>query len=247
MGLILLIVISILSLVMWYTTSRTAVIEKDPVVGVAKETSTLMLAVTNLKDSLYRDLSPSKTTHEYLDHLASISTSCERISAYSANSKGLDQAHISRMNQITAMCDDLTKLSSTSSSILSSIQPLLTASTKPRRFETLSPIANRTRNNHKSEVKRAQESIRKIDFKEVDYPFSAGAELQILEQAIDESKGLDYLPALRKFQLQTLGERQQYWVTYADIESLERSLKVQGDGFCQALNSKQTVSECKQP
>lgn len=232
----------------WYLVSRSDdALQKDPTVGMAIEANTLEAAVTKLKDSLYSDAGPAETTSEYLDHLESINTSCARISDYNSASKGMEPAHISHTNQTVAICRDLTKLSGASSSIFSAVEPLLTASTKPRRFQTLSPVANRTRGNHKSVVNEAQEDIRKINLKEVDYPFAASAELQTLEQAIDDSKGLDYLPALRKFQLQILGERQQYWVTYADIESLQRSLKVQGDGFCQALNTKQTVSECKKP
>jgi hypothetical protein len=224
---------------------RQDALHEDAAVGVAIETSTLKSTVTKLKDSLYANKSPSEVTSEYLDYMNTVTTSCGRISAYKATSGGKDSAHISRMNQTVALCEDLSKLASASGSVITAVRPLLQASAKPRRYQTLFPFANLTRRNHKSAVDYALSEVKKIDFKDIDYPFTAQSELQTLQRAIDGSEGLDYLPPLYKFQLQILGERQQFWTAYANIEDLERSLTLQMDGYCQNLASTTSVSECK--
>jgi hypothetical protein len=224
---------------------RQDALQKDAAFGAAIETSALKVTVSKLKDSLYINKAPAEIASEYIDYMNAINGSCSRVNAYKTASASKDSAHISRLDQSVALCEDLSELASASGSVITAVRPLLQASTKPRRYQTLFPFANLTRNNHKSAVSRALSEVKKIDFKDIDYPFTAQSELQNLQRAIDDSKGLDYLPALHKFQLQILGERQQFWTAYVNIEALERSLTLQLDGYCQNLASTTSIPECK--
>jgi hypothetical protein len=220
-------------------------LHKDSAVGAAIETSSLKSTVSKLNDSLSANKAPAEATSEYIDYMNAVNGSCSRINAYKTAVGGKDSALVSRMDQSVALCEDLSELASASGSVITAVRPLLQASTKPRRYQTLFPFGNITRRNHKKAVSNALTEVNKIDFKEIDYPFTAQSELKILQRAIDGSKGLDYLPALNKFQLQILGERQQFWAAYANIEALERSLTSQLDGYCQNLAPATSITECK--
>jgi hypothetical protein len=224
---------------------RQDTLHADPAVGVAIEINTLKGTVSKLNDSLSANKAPAEATSEYVDYMNAINGSCSRIKAYKAASSGKDSAHVSRMDQSVALCEDLSELSAVSGSVFIAVKPLLEASTKPRRYQMMFPFANITKRNHKSAVNQALSEVKKLNFKELDYPFIVQSELQSLKLIIDSSKRLDYLPTLYKFQLQILGERQQFWTAYANIEALERSLTLQLDGYCQSVVSTTSIPECK--
>lgn len=212
-------------------------LESNPIKGVTLETFDLLELTQQLQASLGSNRNPGQTTKDYLSHLKDIELACERINLYkerSANATLADN-ETSRINQAHDLCEDLLKLTRTSQTIYTSVRKLLSADPTPRRFQTLPPFKNLLRQQHMAAISKAIADLSKPGAITIDFPFSALPELKQLHASLQNSKGLDYLPALKTFQLRLLGERNQYWSAYADVDALIHSLTVQFNGYCQGL------------
>jgi hypothetical protein len=130
------------------------------------------------------------------------------------------------------LCKDLVSLTDTSGTIYGITRPLLSAGTKAKRYQTLPFIKSHTVGSFKSSLSAAQKSLKNTHKTSDDYVQLAIAELADLQRAAKGSKDFSYLPALEKFQLQMLADRQHYWNSYADLRGLIATLQNQLIQYC---------------
>ncbi len=192
--------------------------------------------------------SSGKTVKEYLRYLKRIQKHCDQVTYYSdaKNQAELPDTEANRLKESASLCQDLSKLATASESRYAAVSKLLTASAKPRRYQKFPLFRSNTRKQHESAVSSAQNSIKQVDMGTVDFPFSILSELNSFETALKDSQGLDYMPSLNTFQQRVLGERQQYWMVYADLPALEHLLSIQHGAYCQALGENR-IKQCPKP
>jgi len=220
-------------------------LQTDPVKGTAIETYNLLNATQLLRDEIYH----KDDVDTYLKRLDEIQHACGRIDRYygMSQAKDVSEANKNNISQSKDLCKDLVSLSSYSEIIYVSMRDLLSADSTPRLFQTLPPFSTITRQKH---IKAANEASIYTDLlkkHDVDFPSSAADDLSKLQAAIKNSKGVAYLPNLKIFQAQLLGERQQFWASYASIDALMHSLQVKLDAYCGSLNNaNSTIRQCVQ-
>lgn len=222
-------------------------VANDPYRSTGVEISKLIPLVTDLQAA--PDTSnPGRSTRLYIRNLHMVKQHCQRIQAYNkaTTSLQLDTTQQSIINQSRDMCADLVRLADYSLSIYTPTETLLSAHTTPRRYETLQPISKHIREQHLAATENALYELQQVSTNDIDFPSSSRHDLAKLEAAIKDSKGLDYLPSLRQFQMNLLSERQRFWGPYANAAQLNKSLQSQLDAYCQTLDGgKSQPGECK--
>lgn len=219
----------------------------NPLQGAAIETERLVQSTHNLEASFGKTSSPPQTARSYLVDLDAMDRSCQRIHYYqqAARQAGVAQDDLSRLNQSDSLCQDLSKLAEASRAEYAPVEPLLTANTHPRRYQTLPPFGGWLRQQHLQDIKTASQQVSRLQ-PSVDFPFSVPTEVKQLQANIKISHGLGYLPSLEAFQQRVLAERVQYWTTYASLDQLITSLQNQLNGYCQRPgNAKPVLPDCR--
>jgi hypothetical protein len=221
----------------------------DPLTGSAIALGELAETTKALQTNFNTTATTKSLAQDYIRHMEHIEEVCRRIGSHQREGSGfLKSDDKARIAQADALCEDLAKLAASSRELYVSIEPLLEADTTPRRYELMPPLAKRTRQRHETAIKSGLDRWNRHQPSEDSFPTAILPELKQLQTSVDGSKGLSYLPALRTFQQRLLGERQQYWLAYADLPALQRSLTSQLNGFCQSMDDtvKLLVKECRQ-
>jgi hypothetical protein len=210
--------------------------EPSPYQQIASETNNLLSSVTEIQNSFNKQDSPALATSQYLLNLKAITKSCKNIYEHEkvtqTDTTSLEQKE--QIKQTIALCQDLDKIVDESLQTYSALRPLLSSEATPVRFQYYPPFKGLIRSRHEALVKDALEQIKKNEVTESEFPTSAYRELQAVQEGMESSQDLSYLPPLSTFQSRLLGERQQYWTAYADIASLLKSLQNQVDNYCKA-------------
>lgn len=220
-------------------------LDKNPIRGIAKEVYAIDKQIPKLTND---NKNNESTARDYLSTLDNLQRSCQRIADYKKQSKAtnkLSARDSARVDETTALCEDLTNLVKTAKNAILPAEPLLLANAKPKRYQTLGPLKNNMREEHDKQTKQAITNYGNHEFSSGDFPFSTANELKELKIKIDQSRGTGYLPALGKFQKQLLGDRIQYWISYSDVDSLSKSLQKQLRGYCQNLGKEAPTVICK--
>lgn len=222
---------------------------KDPYSSTVVQISRLVPLVKDVQQTP-NSREPTKSTYNYIHDLKLIKKRCKQIQEYNQATTPLqlDSTKRSILNQSRDLCTDLIRLADYSLVIYSSAEPLLSARTTARRYETFRPLSTHIRQRHLDAIKNAFNELKKAPAGDIDFPSSSKNELEKLQAGIQDSKGLAYLPSLQQFQMNMLAERQRFWGPYANATQLTKSLQLQLDAYCQTLaDSKSRPSECKQP
>ncbi len=212
-------------------------LQDNPLNGTALEIHELHQATSKLHENLLGNSNSSKRFKEYLALLQTITTACGRIQTYQekARDSTIPADTLVQINNSNTLCSDLSDLASDSLSLFEPLEPLLTTDATPRRYQTLPPWGSRMRMRHIAAAKQALDTLKSGNQLNKDFPSITVQELKVLNEAMDKSKGLSYLPTLNAFQLKTAGDRQHYWLSFADISSLVRTLQNQQDSYCKAV------------
>ncbi len=221
-------------------------IQADPNKGAAIETIKLKKLTAQLQTSLQKPNAKPNAGNikAYLRLMQSISASCKRVAIYdnTKHSLTLSQDTTTRLDNAAQLCGDLTKLTNSSSYIYTSLSPLLTTNSQLRRWQTLAPLVGSTRSRHNDLVSRALTKVNRQDILNSAFPTALPGQLKDLQQTINHSPKLGYLPTLHSFQLGAWGERISYWNDYADLPTLQKALETQLSGLCQSANA---IRECR--
>ena len=215
---------------LWYSGRHP--LKADPVAGTSTEIQQLSRVTAKLQASFSATAPPAKAAGQYLNYTNSMANNCARIAAYYGRwqQTGSPRTHPDFMSQSHDLCLDTAKLVAYSRNIYVPLQPLLTAGTTPHRYQTFALLANRA---HSRQLKAAHLALNQLQQNDnqsrknpnaVDFPSDSLPELKQLIASLQASHGLGYLPALRTFQLQLMGERQLFWVQYAGIDDLVQTL-----------------------
>jgi hypothetical protein len=197
-------------------------------------TADLLTSTKDLQKSFGPPINSEQTADSYIIIMNRLLKDCDQIKKL--KSLPVDEATSSRLNNSSALCQDLSKLAGGSSIIYKATQPLLASSTHAKRYQTLPLFKNMIRQKHTKTVTAATQQITdQIDT--IGYPTQALILLKQLQSDIESKKDLAYFPALQNFQNQLLAERQQYWTAYGDLAGLTRSLNEQLNGYCQSLQA----------
>lgn len=206
--------------------------------GATLATADLLATANTLKKSFDARDQPSKVTSDYLGLMNNLQRDCRDIMSYqaAAQSAKAPEATITRLHKSALLCDDLSKMATTSSTIYTAASPLLSASPKLKRYQTLPPFSSLLR---RRQTKAVDSSIRQLSqpVKTMEYPTQSVVLLQQLQASMQTSPGLSYYPALQTFQAQLLIERQRYWTDFGDLSGLIRTLGIQLNRYCQSLPS----------
>lgn len=223
-----------------------------PLNGAAVATYDLSATAQELQQS-FASMSndPKTTTSDYIDYMSRIQHDCNNILQYKSalQRTGSSSEIMQLLNSSASLCADLTKLANDSKHIYSTAGPLLSASTRIKRYQTLPFIKNRIRSSHTAHVTTAITELSKLDASNNDdYQSSALPLLRQLQASMKGSQGLGYFPALQNLQNQLFAERQQYWMGYAGLASLQEALKSQLNNYCQAIGSQaSSLKACGKP
>jgi hypothetical protein len=124
-----------------YQSYSSSKLQANPVKGTAIEVSKL-LDLTIQLDRTIHDMRSSQSTRQYVRDLNNIEKTCQRINKYTSTkpTTKLLEDDESRFNQSQELCQDLSQLSKESKKIYLTIEKLLMANAKPRRYQTFPPI-----------------------------------------------------------------------------------------------------------
>jgi hypothetical protein len=204
--------------------------ESDPVKGTRSELVHLQKDAAKLHGSFNSQASSAAKAKSYFAYVSNMAASCDKIAAYNKSwqKNHADNTDTALMNQSDALCQDISKLTTFSQATFVPLKPLLLADSTPRRYQTLWPFAGRTRSAHEKAASEALHTLRQnttSSADSIDFPSEAVSELSQLKTAIENNKGLDYMPALHTFQERMRGERERLWLQYAGLSSLEQILE----------------------
>lgn len=214
-------------------------------------TAGLLATANQLQESFDRPGAsdhPGHTTRTYLGYLSDMQRDCRDISRYLtvAQQDGAAEATINHLNDSSNLCADLSKMVSSSSTIYTSVLPLMAANPQLKRYQTIPPFSNLIRHSQTSEV---NSSIKQLSgtAQAMGYPTQSIVLLKQFQSSIQSSPGLSYYPAVGTFQSQLLVERQRYWTDYGDLGALIHTLQIQLDRYCQSLPAKDaSLQPCRQ-
>lgn len=209
----------------------------NPDIGAAQATRALLTNVHQLKVSLNQPVTSTKDVGIYIQYMSNLIQTCQTVQHY--NQLAISQNYnltVARLATSSQTCNDLSKLATNSAVIYVYIKPLLSIDPHLKRYQTIYPIVNITRQRQLNEVSKASKQLHGL-VSQVDFPTTVVEALKQLEVTIKHSQGLTYYPQLLTFQQKLLAERQQYWLDYADIGGLEQSLQTQLDNYCQSLKA----------
>lgn len=226
-------------------------IDAHPDRAATLATADLLATANHLQESFDKPSAsdrPGQATRTYLGYLADMQRDCRDLGRYqvSAQQAGTAEATINHLNDSTKLCADLSKLASDSSTIYTSVLPLMAANPHLKRYQTIPPFTNLIRQRHTAEVtssiKRLSGTVRAMD-----YPTQSIVLLKQLQASIQSSRGLAYYPAVGTLQNQLLVERQRYWTDYGDLGALIHALQIQINRYCQSLPAKDaSLQACRQ-
>ena len=201
----------------------------DPVSGTRTELQKLAEAASGLHANLSAN-NPARATKAYLSYMNDIEGSCGRIATYHTrwqNSGAHTEADL--FNQSDALCADLSKLAAFSGNLYGAVQPVMDITTAPHSYQTFWPFAGPKR---RGDIRAVTKSLTATHHylasrpaQDVDFSSDAESGLEQLQRTALQSNGPGYLPAVHRFQLQMLGERQRFWVQYAGLDSLRQELQ----------------------
>lgn len=231
----------------YFATHRPRNLASQPELGGTLTTAHLLTTVSNLYDSFSRaNPSASKSTRNFIANMNDIERECADIKTYARQVKQQDSSPTAQyLQKSDTLCDDLTKVARDIKEINIAILPVMNISNAPKRYQTLGPMRDKTKNDHKKAVHTA---LAQISFRkpQTDFESDAQTSLRSLETTINGAADLTYYPAVNKFQSQMIAERQRYWVNYGDIVNLKQALSKQLTRYCQSLPNGNQVSVCKQ-
>lgn len=204
----------------------------DPAQATASSIHSLIKLTNELEAGFNTSAKPDDVVRDYLRTLRHIRSTCERVAVYSKQS-----SKSSRVTQTDALCQDLAKLVSNSETLYQALQPIMITNTPARRYQTLPLFSSLKKRQDTSAVSTALTKLSQPGAIQTDFPTAVLPELKQLQSTMQASKGLDYLPALHTLQLRLLGERQQYWLSYADFDLMQRSLANQLTAYCEDFST----------
>ena len=237
------VIVGLIALGLWYYHVHRPVTNPD--IGAAQATHALLANVQQLKVSLNQPVTSTKDVGIYIQYMSNLVQTCQTIQHF--NQLAISQnipSTVARLATSSQTCNDLSKLATNSAVIYVYIKPLLSIDPHLKRYQTIYPIVNITRQRQLNEVSKASNQLNGL-VSHIDFPTTVVEALKQLEVTIKQSQGLTYYPQLLTFQQKLLAERQQYWLDYGDIGGLERSLQMQLSDYCQSLKvTKDNPSYC---
>lgn len=205
------------------------------------------LGMVVVADDLYRtaqqlrthveDVLPKNTaqaTDDYLSLLTRLETDCDHMVAYAnrRTDRNLEEATA----KSKTLCEELSRIAKQSRSLYEAARPVLAIDGSLKRYQTLPVVSSLIRQHDMSAISDAKDAIGRVG-KDGGFASESVALIDKLHSSASASNGLDYYPELRAFQSTLLAERQRYWTSYADIDGLVGTLKLQLRRYCRALPS----------
>lgn len=210
----------------------------------------LYKTVQNLQQSLNTPSTqaPGGIMQKYINNMELIERHCDGFQGYYAKSKALvptsdTTAYLAKSSRL---CGELSQIASNSRKLYQSTLPFFNIDAKLKRYQTLPLIDTLVRRHDKHAVDTSLDSV-KHTVETMDFETQTISLLASVQNEIGTSTQLDYYPNIAQAQMTLLSERQRYWATYGELQSLIDTLRSQRSRYCKNLPVSQSdrMAECQ--